>query len=114
MLAQGDAITNPLLPNFSGWSGENFFAKLIPSFLGLAFVVGIIIFVFIMIIGAVQWIISGGDKAAIQAAQGKITNAVIGVVILLSSYAILKLVGDFFGVAALQNFSISIAPLIIK
>lgn len=111
-LLAADPITNPLLPNY----GEDvtFFSKLTRSLIGLAFVMAVIIFIFIVIIGAIQWITSGGDKGAVQSAQGKITNAIIGLVILLASYAIIKVIGDFFGISALQNFTIDIGPLIIK
>jgi hypothetical protein len=105
-------ITNPLIPNYG--EGTVFFSKLIQSLIGLAFVVAVIIFIFIVLVGAIQWITSGGDKGAVQSAQGKITNAIIGLVILLASYAIVKIIGDFFGISALQNFTIDIGPLIIK
>lgn len=111
MLAQ-DEITNPLL-NIN-LRGAEFFSKLVQSVLGLAFVIAAIIFIFMMVIGAIQWITSGGDKQAVQSAQGKITSAIIGLIILISSYAIVKVIGDFFGISAFQNFTIDISKLIIQ
>jgi hypothetical protein len=92
MLAQ--KLENPVGPSFE--SGESFFAELIPNLVGLGFVVGIIIFFFVMIVGAVQWISSGGDKAALESARSKIGNAFIGVVLLLATFAILKVIEGFF------------------
>jgi hypothetical protein len=67
-----------------------------------------------LIMGAIQWITSGGDKGAVQSAQSKITNAVIGLVILLSLFALLRVIGDFFGLEIFQNFEINIENLILQ
>jgi hypothetical protein len=88
-----------------------FFNDLLPRLIGLSFVIGIVIFLFFMILGAIQWIISGGDKAALEGAKGKITNALIGIVILFSVFAILKIVEDFFGIDIL---SLELGPLVIE
>ena len=107
-----DPITNPALnPSLQSKSGVGFFQDLIPRMVGLAFLVGVLIFFFIMITGAIQWITSGGDKAAIEGARGKITNAIVGVVILLSLFALLKVVEDFFGINIL---ALDIGPLMIQ
>jgi hypothetical protein len=41
---------------------------------------------------------AGGDKAAIESARSRLGSAFMGLVILLSSFAILKLIENFFGV----------------
>ena len=66
------------------------------------FVIGTVIFVFTFITGAIQWITSGGDKTALEGARGRISNALIGLVILFASYAIIKLIEAFFGVNILE------------
>ncbi len=110
-LAQ-DSITNPALgPSLQSKTGVEFFQDLLPRMVGLAFLVGVLIFFFIMITGAIQWITSGGDKTAIEGARGKITNAIVGVVILLSLFALLKVIQDFFGIKIL---TLDIGPLIIQ
>ena len=107
-----EEINNPLLTEtVRSFSGTEFFADLLPRLIGLAFVVGVLVFVFIMIIGAIQWIISGGDKAGIEGARGKITNAIVGIVILFCLFAILRIVGDFFGINILE---LDLEPLIQK
>ena len=96
-------ITNPALgESVRNFSGTEFFNKLLPNLIGLSFIVGAIIFVAIIIVGAIQWIISGGDKAGIESAKGKITNAVIGLVILLSLFAIIYVIENFFGIKLLE------------
>ena len=93
-------ITNPALN--SGLQGMlsspgTFFQEAIPSLIGFGFVVGAIVFIFMLIIGGVQWATSGGDKAALESARTRIVNALIGMMILLSTYAILSIIEAFFG-----------------
>ena len=107
-----EPITNPALrETLQGKSGIEFFQDLVPSLVGLAFVIGALVFFFIMIIGAIQWITSGGDKTALEGARGKIANALVGFIILLSLFALLKLIENFFGIDILI---LDIAPLTIQ
>ena len=92
-------IRNPILPlNLQLLSGAQFFGRLLPALINVGLVIGAVVFFFMLLLGAVQWISSGGDKGAVEAARGKITNALIGLVVLFSLYAIITLVGRFFGV----------------
>ncbi|SRR5258708_3564698 len=107
-------INNPALGalgNTNADSGINFFKQLIPSFIGLAFVVGTILFFFMLLFGSIQWITSGGDKAALEGARGRISQALIGIIVLFSVFAIIKLVEGFFGINIL---AIDIGLLKIK
>jgi hypothetical protein len=51
-----------------------------------------------LIWGGVEWLTSGGDKAKYEAARDRITAALIGLVIVLAAWAIMKLIGSFFGI----------------
>jgi TRAP-type C4-dicarboxylate transport system permease small subunit len=96
-------ITNPVLgPAIQNLSGVDFFATFLPKAVGLILVIGVVVFFFMLLVGGVQWISSGGDKAALESARGKLSNALIGLVILLASFAVIKLVEGFFGVDILQ------------
>lgn len=106
-------ITNPAigkLNNLAGKNGVGFFQTFLPKLLTLGLIIGILIFFFIMIIGAIQWISSGGDKNALEEAKHKITNALIGIVILFSIFAILKVIENFFGISIL---TLDIGSLVI-
>lgn len=110
-LAQG-AINNPALgPGLQGKTGTEFLQIILPNMIGLSFVIGVVIFLFVIIIGAIQWIISGGDKVAIESAKGKITNAVVGIVILFSLFAVFIFIENFFGISIL---SLDLGALEIK
>jgi hypothetical protein len=78
-------------------SPGTFFQKAIPTLITLGFIIGAIVFVFWFIIGAIQWITAGSDKAALEGARSRIVNALIGIAILLSAFAIIKVVEIFFG-----------------
>lgn len=109
LIAQG--INNPALgPGLQGINGVSFFQKLFPALVGLGFVIGVVIFFFMFLIGAVSWITSGGDKAANEAARNRIRNAIVGLFILLALFAIIRLLEIFF---ATNLVRINIGPLII-
>jgi len=95
----GNPALGPALQDIlKNQGGIGFFQKFLPNLIELAFVIGVLVFFFVMLIGAIQWISSGGDKASLESARGKIANALIGIVILFVLFAILKVIEDFFGI----------------
>lgn len=68
-------------------------------------VAGVIFFV-MLVWGGVQYVLSGGDKAATQAARDRITYALIGIVIVAAAFAIATLVGTVTG-TSITNVSIN-------
>ncbi len=104
-------ITNPILGNLGQLSGVDFFRQAIPALIGYGFVIGVVIFLFMIIVGAIKWIASSGDKAAIESARGTITGAIIGIIILFSVFAVLDLIHIFFGITIM---TLDIGPLVIQ
>jgi hypothetical protein len=101
LLAQ---ITNPILPptlgggsNPSVTQGGASLGKLISSLVGALLVAGFFLTMMELIIGGIQWITAGGDKQALEKARTGITNAIMGLVIVAATYAVMILVGQFFG-----------------
>lgn len=105
------SIVNPTLGDLGKETGISFFQKLIPALVNILLVGGVVIFFFILITGAIQWIFSGGDKQAVQNARGRITSALVGLVIMLSVFAIIKMVESFFGISIL---TLDIGKVIIQ
>ncbi|KKP45952.1 MAG: hypothetical protein UR39_C0017G0009 [Candidatus Woesebacteria bacterium GW2011_GWA1_33_30] len=112
------ALTNPIFKGtifesllLSEEGGTLFLGKILPNIIGLLLVFGVVTFFFMLLWGAVSWIISGGDKAHIESAKARITSALIGLVLMLSTFAIVKLIEAFFGIDIL---SIDIGPLVIQ
>jgi len=67
--------------------------KNIPQFIiTLLFVVGIVTALAFLIYGGIKWILSGGDKAAVDAARKHIVAAIIGLVIVVTAFVILNFV----------------------
>lgn len=68
----------------------------------LVLMVAALVFFFILVIGGIKWIVSGGDKAQTEGARNQITAALVGLVIVFAAWAILKLIQTFFGIDILQ------------
>ena len=102
LLAQ--TINNPTLGNLGNLNGAQFFDRLFPALVSLGLTIGAIAFLFMLIWGGVEWITSGGDKVRNEAARQRVTNALTGIVILFSVFAILNLVECFFGIGLRQIY----------
>jgi len=53
-------------------------------------VAAILVFLYLML-GGIEWITSGGDKGKTEGARNKITAAIVGLIVLAASYALLQL-----------------------
>jgi len=96
-------VYNPVLPSkLSDTSGPAFLQNILQLGIKLGFVIGAIIFFFMLISGGIKWISSAGDKTRLEGAQKQITHALIGLAILLSIFAIIRLLDYIFGVNLLQ------------
>lgn len=56
----------------------------------------------LIIMGAIQWITSGGDKGKIEEARNKITAAIVGLIVLATTIAIFNLVATFLGITTIK------------
>lgn len=79
------------------------FTGFISSVVGIMTIVAIIWFVFLFIGGAISYMTSGGDKGAVEAARKKITNGIVGLVIVIISIFIIQLIGYFLGIPDILN-----------
>lgn len=107
-------ITNPLTPKLvpSGPDvAPGYLSLLVQRLITLTLIIAVIVFFFTFLAGGIQWIVSGGDKAKTEAARGKITNAVVGLILIFALWAILSLIETFFG---LDIITLDIGNLIIK
>lgn len=71
--------------------------SLINGVLSFVMVIAALLVFGYLIMGGIEWITSGGDKTKTEDARNKITAAVVGLVILAASYAILILILNFLG-----------------
>lgn len=71
---------------------------LISAGVGTLLIIAALLAFFYLILGGIQWITSGGDKAGMEAARNKITHAIVGLIIVGAAWAIMILVQNFLGV----------------
>ena len=81
-------------------------ASIISAAISLVLIVAAIIFFFMLVIGGIRWITSGGDKEKTTSARSQLTAALIGLVIVFSAWAIVSVVGQFFGGIDILNLAI--------
>ncbi len=102
----GQTIRNPILSDelqqMQTGSGTYFFTRLLSVLAAIILIVGGVYFFFQLLTGGVAWIGSGGDKAKLEEARQKIFNAVVGLILLFSTWAIIQLVENVFGIQILQ------------
>lgn len=73
-------------------------AQYFSSVLSGIMVVGALIVFFYLIWGGIEWITAGGDQSKIQKARDKITQSIIGLIVLSSTVALFMVVQDFVGI----------------
>lgn len=61
-----------------------------------------LLFIYYFIMASISWISSGGDSGKLTTARNQMLNAVLGLVLLVASYAIIGLVGTIFGLDLLN------------
>jgi hypothetical protein len=60
-------------------------------------IVGALALIFLAI-GGIQYMTSGGDKFAVEAARGRITAAVVGLLVVFGAWLVINVIGTFMGV----------------
>ena len=72
----------------------------------LVLLVVALIFFFVLIMGGLKWVMSGGDQKNVESARNQITNALIGLAIVFATFAIMKLIETIFGITILGGLEI--------
>ena len=81
---------------------------IISGAIGAAFIIaGILVFAY-LVWGGIQWITAGGDKANLEAARGRISNALVGMAIIAAAYAIILLLQYVFGYTILGGVQLPV------
>ncbi len=108
LLAQGDTIKfKENVGEFKNLTGLTV-PSIVSGLIRMTLVIAAVVFFFILVIGGIKWIASGGDKAATEGARSQITAALVGLVIVFAAWAILALIKTFFDV---DIFSLTIPTL---
>jgi hypothetical protein len=101
--ATGPEITNNAIPaaitNLGPGGGLAFY---IATLWRTVVTVGGIAFIIYLVWGGIEYLTSGGDKARIDDASKKISSSVIGIGILVGSYAVTLFIQSVFKINILQ------------
>lgn len=98
LLAQ---IKNPVLPESIGQGGMEqggiALGMLIGNVISGMFVVAFLVALIYLITGGFHWITSAGDKANLEHARNKIIHAIVGLLVVFSTWAVMTVVAQFVG-----------------
>ncbi len=93
-------ITNPVIGPLgegaaeaeSGSTFQNYFIVIWQAIISI----GAVMLIIYLVWGAVEWITSAGDSGKVQKARDKMTQAVIGMLVLVGSYVFIQLISTIF------------------
>lgn len=80
--------------------------QVIGSLVGFMVIVAVLAALIYIILGAFQWITSGGDKAKVESARNHIIAAVVGLVIIALAFIILNIVTNLLGIGNITELQI--------
>ena len=86
-------------------AGVKDIGQLLSAGIQVALIIAAILAFAFLVWGGIQWIVSGGDKTNTQAARDRITMALVGLGIVAAAWALMKIIGYFFGIDVF-NFNI--------
>jgi len=71
---------------------------MIPAFINLVIIAAVVLFLFSLLLGGLKFIVSGGNKESTEVAGRQVVNAIVGIIIIFSTWAVISLIEQFFGV----------------
>lgn len=100
-------IQNPSIKSSvgSGLGGDKdvtVLAVYITNFVKIMFIVGTISLFFMLLLGAFEYVTAGGEKDKVGNSTKRMSNAIIGIILMLSAYAIFRLINTVFGINILN------------
>lgn len=78
------------------------FNTMLTSLLQIALIVSVLMVLFQLVSAGINWITSGGDKAKTENARNKIVAAVIGLVLVVASWAVFLFILQILGLTPAQ------------
>lgn len=88
---------NPPAPVANLGFGAAGIGNFLSNLISLIFTAAGIVFIFMLLWGAFQWLISGGEKEKLAQAQQRIIHALIGLVLFAIAFALIGIIGVFTG-----------------
>jgi hypothetical protein len=99
MKTQVAQITNPVIKGSlgSGSDGGSSLGIIMGNLYNTLIMVGALATLLYLAWGGINWITAGGDKAKVEGAREKITNAVVGMVAIVGVIAVSNVLSRVFG-----------------
>ena len=88
------SITNPTTKLGEGQAGLN---QLVEISINILFAFAGLLFMAMLFIAGINYLNAGGDPKSSQAARARITNAIIGIIIVVAAFAITQLILSALG-----------------
>ena len=88
--------------NLPGASKSNGFGNFMSGLMSGIMVIAALMAFLYLIWGAVEWITSAGDKSKLESARNRITQAVVGLIVLAATTALFILLQKFLGICILD------------
>ncbi len=82
-------------------SSDGGFSVFFGGIMSAAMSVAVVLVLVFLVWGGIEWITSSGDKSKMEGARNKISNAIIGLIILAAATALFMLVQQFLGIKVL-------------
>jgi hypothetical protein len=103
LLAQNLGTFKPPTTAFSEGSADaetaySNFESFISTLIGFLTVLGSIMFVIYFVVGAFEWITSGGDKGKLEKARSRMLYGTLGMILIIASYSLLGLFSSVIGI----------------
>lgn len=92
----GDAATFQCL--------EPIFANIISAAVSL----GVAALFIMFLVGGFSFLFSGGDPKKLEQARGTLSNAIVGLVIIVAAYLVLRIISSFTGVTDITTFQVPV------
>ncbi|MFA6007301.1 MAG: hypothetical protein WC784_01475 [Candidatus Shapirobacteria bacterium] len=102
-------IFNPLLNNgeLQAKDPALYTNNVLQAIFSIFFIVGLIYFMWHLIMAGYHMISSDGDTKKVETARNQITYALLGIIVIFSVFAILKFVGTITGITGLEDLQIT-------
>jgi hypothetical protein len=79
--------------------GMGTFSSLLQTGISLGFLIAIVVFVVVLLWSGISWLTSGGDKQKLQKTRDRIWFSIVGLIIVLLSWAIISFVESTLGIS---------------
>ncbi len=89
-----DALKGLIAKDSTGAGGLSI---ILSNLITLFYSVAAIVLIFMILLGAFEWMTSGGDKEKLDSARKKILNAIIGIMLFAVTFAVIQVLGTFTG-----------------